>query len=553
MTLEQHQWQRLLVVKRFTNVAVGVFLLGAMLAWEAPVQAKEQVGETAVTQVESPHPYPSGASSLPVVWKYTLRHPGVTFLKIHFAHFTLGSGDIVQLRDANGRVVVSYTGEWNARASFWAPAVDGDTLTIELRADADGVVGDGVRIDRYGYGGGFVISESVCSGVDQKEDIACYAGTPLASASRAVGKMLFEEHGVLYACTGFLVSEQNHFMTNEHCISSQDAVDSLEVFFGYEHTSCGGTTLNPGEVFVGEQLLFADADFDVALLTLQGNPAQTYGFLPLSDREPALGEALHLPQHPSGGAKQVSVTDCWVSSSSITGGAPGSDFGHQCDTENGSSGSPVLDVSNQVIGLHHVGGCTSGGGENYAVLMSRILPQLPLLGHDFAITKIIAPKRVTLTHTQSKTAFVKVQVQNRSAAAETLPDLQTLANLVSLNVESLGQCPDIVPVLHVGKPQKTLPVMLKPKQKLDVVFAVTFACANNSLDLADYRYTATVNHAALDGKPDDHPDDDMCPRSAVKPFTPDPYPDGTIQEKGCGGKTADGAFGADVETDVVVK
>ena len=46
----------------------------------------------------------------------------------------------------------------------------------------------------------------------------------------------------------------------------------------------------------------------------------------------------------------------------------------------------------------------------------------------------------------------------------------------------------------------------------------------------DYSYTATVHHEAVDGKPDTHPDDDVCPRSALRI---DPNPDGTINDKGC--------------------
>lgn len=546
MTRQHDSWRDTFIPRG----VVGIVLLSAVLAWTVSARAKERIGETVVTQIASPHPYPNGDVTLPVVWTETVHHPGAQFLKIHFSQFALGSGDRVRLLDADHRLITEYTDQENARGPFWAVAVVGDSLTIELRADAE-YSGDGVMIDRYGYGEASLMPESICSG-DQKEDVACYAGTPLATASRAVGRMLFEERGVLYACTGFLVSDQDHFMSNEHCISSQEAVESLEVTFDYEHTSCGGTELNPSEAFVGGQLILAHAAFDVALMTLQGRPSEIYGFLPLSDREPRFNEPLYIPQHPSGDVKQVSVMDCRVSSPVLDGDAPGSDFGHQCDTQNGSSGSPVLDMNHQVVGLHHLGGCGSGGGENQAVLMSRILPLLPPMGRDFAITDINAPKRITLTKGRPKTALVKVQIQNRGALAETISDVSVLNNLVHLQVESLGACPAPVATLLGESPQKTLPVTLKSKQKLNVVFAVSFACAD-SLESADFRYSATVNRAALDGKSDDHPDDDMCPRDASKPFAFDLYPDGKIKEKGCGEKKPDGSFGADVGTAVIIK
>jgi hypothetical protein len=147
----------------------------------------------------------------------------------------------------------------------------------------------------------------------------------------------------------------------------------------------GGGRLARVETYVGERLITTSAPFDMSLMTLAGRPSATYGFLPLSSREPALDEALYLPQHPQGALKKVSVIGCRVSTPKTDGLAPGSDFGHQCDTEPGSSGSPVLDLTNQVVGLHHLGSCTSDEGENLAVLMSQIVPLLPPAATTFAL------------------------------------------------------------------------------------------------------------------------------------------------------------------------
>jgi uncharacterized repeat protein (TIGR01451 family) len=133
--------------------------------------------------------------------------------------------------------------------------------------------------------------------------------------------------------------------------------------------------------------------------------------------------------------------------------------------------------------------------------------------HDLAVTKITAPQTVTLTASKpSLTKPVKVQIQNRSPHDETIPDLATLDNLVTLSVTSLGSCPS--PSQDLQDPG--LPKTLKPKKTLTVVFDVTFACANDPAKGAgheDYRYTATVDHAALDREADTHPADDSCPRA----------------------------------------
>ncbi|MGH7965596.1 MAG: hypothetical protein ACRERD_27915, partial [Candidatus Binatia bacterium] len=160
--------------------------------------------------------------------------------------------------------------------------------------------------------------------------------------------------------------------------------------------------------------------------------------------------------------------------------------------------------------------------------------------HDLAVTDIAPPKTITLkTKAPTQTKQVKVQIQNRSPHNETIASLD---NLVTLTVDSLGACADLAPVLHVGAPQKTLPVTLNPKQKLNVVFDVTFDCVNDPLKSTgtvahdDYAYTATVNHAVLDGQADTHTADDMCPRAALGT---DPNPDGKLKDTGCVQKLTD--------------
>lgn len=180
--------------------------------------------------------------------------------------------------------------------------------------------------------------------------------------------------------------------------------------------------------------------------------------------------------------------------------------------------------------------------------------------HDIALTRITAPKSITLTATRSiSTNFIAVEIQNRSPHSEIIPDLATLGNLVSLTVQSTGACPNPTAVLVAGKPQRPLPVTLKPKGKLKVQFKVIFDCVNDSAKTAktanhsDYSFSASVDHSALDGNADGHPEDDVCPRSVTPPFEIDPYPDGSIKDKGCGSKIPGGTLGGDIFTDLVVK
>jgi hypothetical protein len=161
-----------------------------------------------------------------------------------------------------------------------------------------------------------------------------------------------------------------------------------------------------------------------------------------------------------------------------------------------------------------------------------------------------------------QTKKVTVKIQNQSPHEETIPNAATLAALVMLNVEALATpnaCPNLTATLDASK--LGFPVVLNPKKKLNVPFVVTFSTdcipdpAKTTKDEAhdDYRFTAMVDHSALDGQGDTDPVDDTCPHTVMPPFRSDPNPDGTLKDKGCGKKKADNTFGAEVRTDVVDK
>jgi hypothetical protein len=197
-------------------------------------------------------------------------------------------------------------------------------------------------------------------------------------------------------------------------------------------------------------------------------------------------------------------------------------------------------------------GAGNTNGCSFTVFVEEVQPE----AHDLAVVKIKAPRVVNLTgRLPIQTKRVVVTIQNRSPHIETIFDLNTL---VTLTVESLDPnlCPDIVPLILERRPQRRLPLNLRPRQKLSVYFDVTFDCAINpakGLGQEDFRYTATVHHEALEGEvADTHPECDVCPRPPLEGFF-DPNPNGRIRDKGCGAPVGDGTFGNDVLTDVVYR
>ncbi|MBI2877536.1 MAG: SBBP repeat-containing protein, partial [Candidatus Tectomicrobia bacterium] len=244
-------------------------------------------------------------------------------------------------------------------------------------------------------------------------------------------------------------------------------------------------------------------------------------------------------------------------------GTTGRDAGHGIAVDGSGRAYVAGDTSSTDFPIANALQPASGGSLDAFIARIEDVGQEVEVAHDLAVTKITAPRTVTLTRKRPvQTGQVTVEIQNRSPHDETVQTTEMLASLVGLEVRSLPPeiCPDPTPVLRQVMPPKKFPLTLKPKQKLNVVFNVTFDCANDpekstpsDPDHDDYSYAATVDHAALDGEEDSHPDDDKCPRSVQPPFEIDLYPDGSIRDKGCGGLKPDKTFGAEILTDVVVK
>ncbi len=149
--------------------------------------------------------------------------------------------------------------------------------------------------------------------------------------------------------------------------------------------------------------------------------------------------------------------------------------------------------------------------------------------HNLAVVKLKAPKKITFkSGATSVTGKFTVGIQNRGAQTEVIPDFAALQNLVTVMVESLGECPDFAATMTL--PKKTFPLTLAPKKKLNLAFTANFttACINDPLPSPksahnpDYRSVAHVNLAG-----DADASDDECPRgaSALDKGCPETYTD----------------------------
>lgn len=329
----------------------------------------------------------------------TLRYPGAEYVKVHFSQLLLLPGDYLTVSDPKRtevhRVDGDAVGSVLGSAGRWAMSVTGDTAVVELHSSNIDVLGLsgavarlGVVIDKVSRGhteaerGAASESsrlakrqqartgreETIC-GSDQKADAVCYRSTEpvVYRRSKAVARMLI---GGVELCTAWRVGPENRMITNNHCVANREETSDVEVWFNYQCAECGGyDVFRPTKVWLSE-LLATDRTLDFSVFSVTDFPlVQKFGYLELDLRRPAKGEELYIPQHPAGAPAMVAISsdrdragNCAVESDSYDGYADDTDISYYCDTEGGSSGSPVLSRrTNKVIALHHFGGCPNSG------------------------------------------------------------------------------------------------------------------------------------------------------------------------------------------------
>ncbi len=306
-----------------------------------------------------------------------LQYPGAAFIKVHFSDLSLRPGDTVSVADPAGREVHTYPGSdftTDGGQGFWALSITGDTAIVTLNARGKAVEPSLVVIDKLtrGYPPAEIAKRvtSICGANDEK-DVACYSSshpTELAR-SRSVARLLLNNGSSL--CTAWRVGPDSadYMVTNEHCITTQADVQAAEAWFDYQRLTCGGAVGVPVKVS-GRTLLADNPTLDFALFTVNSFwKIGSFGYLELDVRTPVQNEEIYIPQHPGGKPKQLSIQSdvnagslCRIDTPVTNGNGVGTDTAYRCDTEPGSSGSPVLArSSHRVIALHHFGVCPNRG------------------------------------------------------------------------------------------------------------------------------------------------------------------------------------------------
>jgi lysyl endopeptidase len=362
---------------RFTvNVALVAGLLAALGAVGVASSA-----ETSAPEATAPREQVGTVEQVDAVLGYldadrtaTFRYPEADYVKVHLSQLLLLPGDYLTVSDPAGEEVYRLT-------SGWATSITGDTAVVTLhqtQPDPLGLRAElarlGVTIDKVARG--FVPAEepspgreeSVC-GRDESRDAVCYKSShpTIYRNTKPVARLLID--GV-ELCTAFRVGPENRLLTNHHCISNSRQAQRTEVWFNYQCAECDGWAVFRPTKVRGDRVLDTDSVLDYTLFTVDRfAKVERFGYLELDPRPVKAGEELYVPQHPRGLPTRVALRSdqdlggsCAVSDPQVHGYGFHTDMAYYCDTDGGSSGSPVLSrTSHRVIALHHFGGCPNSG------------------------------------------------------------------------------------------------------------------------------------------------------------------------------------------------
>ncbi|RHY22209.1 hypothetical protein DYB38_011716 [Aphanomyces astaci] len=234
-------------------------------------------------------------------------------------------------------------------------------------------------------------AESICNS-DESLNVVCYKDTEPAKVSKslAVARLLIGGSW----CTGWLFGSEGHLITNNHCINNDAAAANTRVEFASVTPGCQDSVSlgsNPGVyATTNVTLILNDVNLDFALVKLNlvdGFDLKPYGYLQASETTVNVNDTAYVMGHPYGKPRRIAMVKDGTTAGRITTtnytepvqtNCYNVDrLGHNLDTEGGSSGSPLMSATtNLVIGLHNCGGCkasTTAYGSNYAIKMTYIV------------------------------------------------------------------------------------------------------------------------------------------------------------------------------------
>ena len=236
-----------------------------------------------------------------------IKSSGASGIGVHFRNFALADGEEVYVYGAATDSIVfgpfTDKGPWGS-GEFWSGTVDGDTAVIEFYKSTD-EKGQGFEIFEISH----ILAEldwrlrsNEPDVLNCEVDASCY-GDP---EKNAVGRIMFNDNGRAYVCTGTLLNniaqdETPYFLTANHCVNSQAVAQTVEAYWFYQTTSCNSGVLRDWvHTRPGANLLATQSLNDFSLLRLQNNAPGGAFFSGWTSVAQPIGTSVFGLHHPDG-------------------------------------------------------------------------------------------------------------------------------------------------------------------------------------------------------------------------------------------------------------
>jgi len=343
-------------------------------------------------------PMPHGALATTIdggfVYTWSLAASGAAGLRVHFEDFSLPGAAELYLYTDDGQVFGPYTGAGPfGDGEFWSHSLVGDTIVMQLRQHGMPSVKEaeafGFRISEIGTIHGWRPApaeqaedesgepgeDSFCSFTEPCIEPAgsptgtCNGGSAVADARRGVAHMQWVSGPFINFCTGGLLTDTGHsgtpyFLTANHCIKRRKDAKNLENFFQHWLDGCDTNCPTWSETrsnhpqslrTLGATILKTSSTSDYTLMELteaapDGSVFLGWNSVAVHDSN---GTQLYRISHPAAAPQAYSDQEVDTSRGTCTTW-PRGDWIYSSDTfgatEGGSSGSPVVNSSGQVVG-----------------------------------------------------------------------------------------------------------------------------------------------------------------------------------------------------------
>lgn len=303
------------------------------------------------------------------IWRLGIKSEGAKSLNLLYDNFYMPKGAFMFVYDlAKTKVIGAFTEiNNNVDGQFATDITPGFYTVIEYYEPSYAIGRGRISISKV------VHAYKDINGFNNEADelacninVICPIGAPWVNQKRAVARMTFSGPGGSFLCSGSLINNTlgdrtPYFLSAQHCESTNWS--SLVATFNFESQTCSSNISGPSQTMQGATLKASNFDTDFMLLQFNNAvPSTTNAFFngwDVSGAQPLNETAIH---HPDGAIKKISYDENPAASVTGFGGRLPNGFWlviwEQGMTEGGSSGCPLYDQNQRVIG-QNLGGTPS--------------------------------------------------------------------------------------------------------------------------------------------------------------------------------------------------